>query len=217
MKTQIESSIDWNLLYPIESAGNGMFNRDHNGVKEIYTARDKKAEFIVYEDKTLVFVKSALGYPAIYPLPEVSFEKKATAILMDLDGTSVRSEKFWMWVIELTIGKLLNNNKFSLQHEDEPHVSGHSVSEHLQYCIDKYCPWENSRGSPRYLFSGSGSRDAGDSGRQGQTWSIRAFTRVKRISDRGKKGRNKNRLGNLGLARESLARDTLCIQDPGYG
>ena len=27
-----------------------------------------------------------------------------------------------------------------LKKEDLPYVSGHSVSEHLQYCIDKYCP-----------------------------------------------------------------------------
>jgi beta-phosphoglucomutase-like phosphatase (HAD superfamily) len=36
--------------------------------------------------------------------------------------------------------RLLGNPKFQLEAADESHVSGHSVSEHLSYCIDKYCP-----------------------------------------------------------------------------
>ncbi|MDD3402569.1 MAG: HAD family phosphatase [Hespellia sp.] len=111
-----------------------------DGVKEIFTPLDRKVEFIAYEDKTLCNVKSALGYPAIYQVPEASYEGPATAILMDLDGTSVKSESFWVWIIEQSIAKLMNDPHFSLKTEDEPYVSGHSVSEHLQYCIDKYCP-----------------------------------------------------------------------------
>ena len=62
------------------------------------------------------------------------------AILMDLDGTSVRSEEFWIWIIEQTTARLLNDPKFTLDDDDFPFVSGHSVSEHLQYCVSKYCP-----------------------------------------------------------------------------
>ncbi len=97
-------------------------------------------KFIAFDDKTLCNVKSAMGYPAIYNVPVSSYEGPAKAILMDLDGTSVHSESFWMWIIEQTIAKLKKEPKFQLECEDEPHVSGHSVSEHLQYCIDKYCP-----------------------------------------------------------------------------
>ena len=71
---------------------------------------------------------------------------------MDLDGTSVRSESFWVWIIEQSIAKLMKNPHFSLQAEDEPFVSGHSVSEHLQYCIDKYCPGKALEDARRFYF-----------------------------------------------------------------
>ena len=129
-----------NDFIELEFGGKGMWQKGKDGVNAIYTPLDKKVEFIVYEDKTLTYVKSAMGYPAIYPLHQADFEGPAEAVLMDLDGTSVHSESFWMWIIERTIAKLMKNEKFSLEEADLPHVSGHSVSEHLTYCIDKYCP-----------------------------------------------------------------------------
>lgn len=123
-----------------ETGGEGMFRAGSDGVLHILTPRDRKADFIVYQDKTLCYVKSAMGHPAIYPLPEADFEGPAEAVLMDLDGTSVHSEAFWIWIIERSMALLMENPGFRLESEDEPHVSGHSVSEHLQYCIGKYCP-----------------------------------------------------------------------------
>jgi len=131
---------NYNNLINIEESENGLFKEGKEGVKKIFTALDGKADFIVYEDKVLVFVKSAMGYPAIYELHEATFEGPAEAVLMDLDGTSVHSEAFWMWIIEQTTAQLLDNPQFTLDSSDEPYVSGHSVSEHLQYCINKYCP-----------------------------------------------------------------------------
>ena len=110
-----------------------------NGVKEIVSTKDKKVEFICYETHTLAYVKSAIGYPAYYPVNEVKLVKPVKAVLMDLDGTSVRSEEFWIWIIEKTVQSLLNNPEFKFEEADLPHVSGHSVSEHLAYCISKYC------------------------------------------------------------------------------
>lgn len=124
----------------LETGGDGLYAVGKDGVQQILTPKDRKAEFIVYEDKTLAYIKSAMGYPAIYPVPDCRFEGPAEAVLMDLDGTSVHSEAFWIWVIEQTTARLLDNSAFKLEDEDEPHVSGHSVSEHLQYCIEKYCP-----------------------------------------------------------------------------
>ena len=46
---------------------------------------------------------------------------------MDLDGTSVRSEEFWIWIIEKTTASLLDNPKFQLEDADIPFISGHSV------------------------------------------------------------------------------------------
>ncbi|MBQ6018775.1 MAG: HAD hydrolase-like protein [Clostridia bacterium] len=116
------------------------FETGKDGVKAILTPDDKKIDVIEFEDKTLCCVKSGLGYPAIYPLRETRFEPKAEAILMDLDGTSVHSESFWMWVIEQTTARMLGDSGFRREAEDEPFISGHSVSEHLQYMLDKYVP-----------------------------------------------------------------------------
>ena len=125
---------------PLETGGSGLFRVGKEGVQAIYTPLDRVAELIVYEEKTLVYINSKMGYPAIYPLEPAAFEGPAEAVLMDLDGTSVHSEHFWVWVIEQTTSRLLGNSKFQLEAADEPHVSGHSVSEHLSYCIGKYCP-----------------------------------------------------------------------------
>ncbi|NCU26711.1 hypothetical protein EOM86_08325 [Candidatus Nomurabacteria bacterium] len=127
-------------LNEIESTLDGKFKAGENGIVRILSPDDRKVDFIVFENHTIAHVRSSLGYPAIYPVPESKFSAPARAVLMDLDGTSVRSEHFWMWIIERTISRLMGYPAFSLEDEDEPYVSGHSVSEHLQYCIDKYCP-----------------------------------------------------------------------------
>jgi beta-phosphoglucomutase-like phosphatase (HAD superfamily) len=136
----------------LESGGNGMWRAGREGVKLILTPLDRKIDFIVFEDKTLAYVKSAMGYPAIYPVPEVRFEGPAEAVLMDLDGTTVHSEEMWIWIIERTTARLLDNPKFALEQEDFPHVSGHSVSEHLQYCVAKYCPDKSVEEARRHYF-----------------------------------------------------------------
>ena len=136
----------------LEVGGDGKFQVGKEGVKAIFTPLDKKVEFIAFEEKTLCYVKSALGYPAIYPLEEIEYEAPTKAVLMDLDGTSVHSESFWMWIIERTMATLMQRPDFKLEKEDEPHVSGHSVSEHLQYCISKYCPTKSVEEARRYYF-----------------------------------------------------------------
>lgn len=130
----------------------GTFRVGMHGVKSIQTPKDRKTEFIGFEDKTLVKVKSAFDYPAFYPLHEARFEKKAEAVLMDLDGTSVNSEEFWVWVIEKTIKTLMDNHRFELCEGDLPFVSGHSVSEHLQYCINRYCPEKTLTAARAHYF-----------------------------------------------------------------
>jgi len=127
-------------LISLATGGNGRYAVGQQGVRHIVTPLDRKVEFIAYDDYTLCFVKSAMGYPAIYPLEPAEYQSPATAVLMDLDGTSVHSEHFWIWVIEQTTTRLLKNPKFQLDQADIPHVSGHSVSEHLQHCIGKYAP-----------------------------------------------------------------------------
>lgn len=121
-------------------------------MKSIWTPKDKKIEILEDGANRYVEVKSAMGYPALYPLHEVKIETPVEAVLMDLDGTSVKSEAFWVWIIQSSIAKLMGNPKFSLEDADLPHVSGHSVSEHLQYCIDKYCPGKTVEEARTYYY-----------------------------------------------------------------
>jgi beta-phosphoglucomutase-like phosphatase (HAD superfamily) len=93
-----------------------------------------------------------MDYPAYYPVHCVKMEKPIKAVLMDLDGTSVRSEEFWIWIIQMSTASLLGDPGFELEEADLPFVSGHSVSEHLQYCIRKYCPDRTVEEARKYYF-----------------------------------------------------------------
>lgn len=127
-------------LIDLETTKEELWRVGVDGVLRILTTLDRKVVLIIFRDKTLVQLNSSLGYPGIYRLPEISFDGPAEAVLMDLDGTTIRSESFWIRVIELTTRKLMGDSCFRLEPNDEPFISGHSVSEHLQYCIHKYCP-----------------------------------------------------------------------------
>lgn len=127
-------------LIQLQKCSDGKFIAGKDGVITVTTTKDKKVEFINFADSSLAYVKSAMGYPAYYPVMAAKIEKPVKVVLMDLDGTSVRSEEFWIWIIQKSIASLIDNQKFELQESDLPHVSGHSVSEHLKYCIAKYCP-----------------------------------------------------------------------------
>jgi beta-phosphoglucomutase len=137
---------------PLERCSDGSFVVGKDGVVSVTATGDKKVEFIAFADHTIAFVKSAMGYPAYYPVPSVSFKKPVKAVLMDLDGTSVRSEEFWIWIIQMSTASLLGNSKFELEEADMPYVSGHSVSEHLQYCVKKYCPNKTVEEARTYYF-----------------------------------------------------------------
>ena len=139
-------------LKVLDKCSDGKFEVGKCGVKGVYATGDGKVEFICFEDHTLAYVLSALDYPAYYPVKPVNPAGPVKAVLMDLDGTSVRSESFWIWIIEQTTASLLGDPDFKLSHEDEPFVSGHSVSEHLQYCIDKYCPGESLSRARDFYF-----------------------------------------------------------------
>ncbi|RME86314.1 MAG: HAD family phosphatase [Caldilineae bacterium] len=127
-------------LTPIARASDGLHVAGRDGVRSIWRTGDGKVEFIAFARHTLALVNSSLGYPAYYPLHPVRLERPVQAVLMDLDGTSVHSEAFWIWIIERTVASLLGDPDFTLEEADLPYVAGHSVSEHLSYCLAKYCP-----------------------------------------------------------------------------
>jgi len=139
-------------LVPLDACSDGRFRVGRDGVRHVLTPADRRVEFIVFDDRTLAFVNSSLGYPAYYPVEPVTIEPPVRAVLMDLDGTTVRSEPFWVWMIEKTTGSLLGDPAFALDDSDLPYVSGFSVSEHLQYCIRKYCPGRTVEEARQYYF-----------------------------------------------------------------
>ena len=127
-------------LHTLEQTADARFKTGQNGVLDIVTPTDRKIEFIGWADHTMALVKSEMGYPAYYPVDPIRVDNPVEAVLMDLDGTTIRSEEFWIWIIEMTTASLLGDSKFQLENADLPFVSGHSVSEHLSYCVNKYCP-----------------------------------------------------------------------------
>jgi beta-phosphoglucomutase len=142
---------DSGLIF-FERCSDGWHQVGSDGVQAIAATRDGAAEFIAFAGHTLAYVKSALGYPAYYPVRPASLERPVRAVLMDLDGTSVHSEHFWIWIIQQTVASLLDNPRFELEQADLPHVSGHSVSQHLAYCLAKYCPDKSVEEARRWYF-----------------------------------------------------------------
>lgn len=149
----------------------GRFAAGSDGVEAVAATLDRKVEWVAFDTHTLACVKSALGYPAYYPVEPARLDRPVRAILMDLDGTSVRSEHFWVWIIEQTTATLLGRRDFSLEPADLPFVAGHSVSEHLQHCLGKYCPghtleearrlyFEHTRREMQAILEGRGRTDA---------------------------------------------------------
>ena len=122
----------------IERTGDGKFSTGLNGIETILETGDGKVEFVSFGSHSMACVKSSVAFPVYYPVFETAAEKPVRAVLMDLDGTTVRSEEFWIWIIQLSVASLLDNPRFEFEDADIPFVSGHSVSEHLKYCIDKY-------------------------------------------------------------------------------
>jgi beta-phosphoglucomutase len=136
----------------LNECSDGIFKTGEKGVVSITATGDKKVEFISFVDNSIAYVKSSMNYPAYYPVYPVEYQKPLKAVLMDLDGTTVRSEEFWIWIIQMTIASLLDSKSFELEEADLPFVSGHSVSEHLKYCIKKYCPEKSVEEAREYYF-----------------------------------------------------------------
>lgn len=139
-------------LVSLQQTSDLAFAVGRDGVLSIVATGDRKVEFICWERHAIALVGSALGYPACYPVRNVSVETPVRAVLMDLDGTSVKSEHFWVWIIERATASLVGNPRFELEAVDLPFVSGHSVSEHLEYCVRKYAPGHTVEAARRSYF-----------------------------------------------------------------
>mgnify|MGYP001424789243 CR=1 FL=1 len=82
---------------------------------EIYKTKDSRAYFIQKKEETLVYIPTKIGVPAYYPLVPAGLPGKIKAVLMDLDGTSVKSEEFWIWVIEEIVRRFSKKTDFKFE------------------------------------------------------------------------------------------------------
>jgi len=120
-------------------AGLGCKRVGEDGVTALAMTRDRKAVLLSHGENTLVYLPTNVGIPTFYPLKPAPLPQRVRAVLMDLDGTSVHSETFWIYIIERVTSRLLNDPSFRFTERDLPYVSGFSVSEHLEYCLRTHC------------------------------------------------------------------------------
>lgn len=108
-------------------------------MRELIGKKLNNVEFIE-KDGTLFGRLNNSGVSVDYAIPPVQIQGPIEAVLMDLDGTTVTSEEFWIYIIERTMQELLGDKNFQLEEADVPFVSGFTTADHLQYCIEKYSP-----------------------------------------------------------------------------
>ncbi len=204
-------------LLPLDACSDGRFRVGRDGVSHVLTAADRRVEFVVFDDRTLAFVNSSLGYPAYYPVHPVAIERPVRAVLMDLDGTTVRSEPFWVWMIEQTMGSLLGDPSFTLDATDLPYVSGFSVSEHLQYRHREVLSRPHRRGSAAVLLRTRAPRDGGDPRGPRPRGCLRARPGRQGVPAGAEAGRHPHRRGDLRSLRKGVAGTGGRVQDHGPG
>ena len=108
-------------------------------MRDLIGKKLNNVEFFERDEKMYGRVTGS-GVVAEYEIKPVVPKQPIEAILMDLDGTTVTSEEFWIYIIERTMQELVGDLTFTLEEADIPFVSGFTTADHLQYCIDKYFP-----------------------------------------------------------------------------
>jgi phosphoglycolate phosphatase-like HAD superfamily hydrolase len=140
--------VDSCAIVPLNSyvvPGQGLLEVGRHGVTALARNRGGEFLFIVRGDETEVMLCSQLGVnPPRFALPPVAIEAPLEGVLLDLDGTSVKSEPLWIAVI-LQVTNEMRAREGSppldcFRHEDLPHVSGRTVPEHLSYVHGRYFP-----------------------------------------------------------------------------
>ena len=202
-------------LISLTKCSDGIFEAGKAGCISILATGDRKVEFINFEDHTLAFVRSAMGYPAYYPVPPVHLQKPVRAVLMDLDGTTVRSEEFWISMIQMTIASLLGDPTFSLEEADLPFVSGHSVSEHLPTASRNTAPGKPSKKpGPTTSRTPTASSQEILQGR-GRPGAFKPAPGVKEFLLELKQDGGQDRTGDLRIVRKGLARNPFRLPNDG--
>jgi len=108
------------------------------GSTVLLQTKDGRVQFVRQGEERFALVKVPVDFPVRYPLRRTTFSKPAKAVLMDLDGTTVLSEHYWIDAIRETVARVLGDSSFRFSSADLPYVSGYSTREHLAYCQGKY-------------------------------------------------------------------------------
>lgn len=119
-------------------SSDNLFSNENKEIDSIFVTDDRKIEFVRFKNRSLLMgIRSSFRSNSYYNIQDVKL-KGVKNILMDMDGTTMLSEQFWIEMLRLSVDKANNDNNFKFSDSDFPYISGHSVTEHLSYCIDKY-------------------------------------------------------------------------------
>jgi beta-phosphoglucomutase-like phosphatase (HAD superfamily) len=120
----------------------GPFMAGLDGVVTIAGLDDGSVDFIAYDEGTLAAIHGPPAPTALYSVPPVEPPAldSLKAVFMDLDGTTVLSEPFWIGLIEETLREIMADRRFALEECDLPFLSGRPIAAHLTYALRKYCP-----------------------------------------------------------------------------
>ena len=77
-------------LIKLGVTSDGHFRVGESGVSLILATGDLKVEFVVFNNHTLACVKSAMDYPAYYPVNPVKMKKPVQAVLLELKAHGIK-------------------------------------------------------------------------------------------------------------------------------
>ena len=124
--------------------GRGELREGQDGVVRMAVNRAHEFFFISHGEQTEVVLNGKSSLFPSFALPTTHLGKPLKAVLLDLDGTCVKSEHFWIMTILETVNTMRDSAGLeripAFRPEELPYISGRSVPEHLHYCIDHYCP-----------------------------------------------------------------------------
>lgn len=124
--------------------GRGTLRAGEQGVTLLAINRAHEFVFVFRGDGVEVILNNKVGiFPSFAMLP-ARMKAPLKGVLLDLDGTCVKSEAFWIAVILEAVNRMrarLGMPPVGAFGDSElPHISGRTVPEHLLYCIQHYCP-----------------------------------------------------------------------------
>ena len=132
-------------LATLDVPGQGTLRVGRDGVTALARNRGGEFVFITRGEHTEIMLCTKVDInPPRFALLPVSVQAPLAGVLLDLDGTSIKSEPLWVEVIFRVTNEMRGRGNLTALEgfttEDMPHVSGRTVPDHLTYCRDRYFP-----------------------------------------------------------------------------